>query len=75
MEKDEGFKPDGVELFLNGNPLSEDEYFIENGKVVLKKRVGSGTYELTGTLSKKNADTQRIGFNSCQPKSGCNQRT
>ena len=60
-KKDEGFKPDGVELFLNGNPLSEDEYFIENGKVVLKKRVGSpGTYELTGTLSKKNADTQEL---------------
>ena len=60
-KKDEGFKPDGVVLFLNGNPLSEDEYFIENGKVVLKKRVGSpGTYELTGTLSKKNADTQEL---------------
>ena len=52
---------DEVELFLNGNPLSENEYFIENGKVVLKKRVGSpGTYDLTGTLSKKNADTQEL---------------
>tara|TARA_B100001287_G_scaffold266609_1_gene260742 strand:- start:1321 stop:3045 length:1725 start_codon:yes stop_codon:yes gene_type:complete len=60
-KKDEGFKPDEVELFLNGNPLTEDEYFIENGKVVLKKRVGSpGTYDLTGTLSKKNADTQEL---------------
>ena len=60
-KKDEGFKPDEVELFLNGNPLSENEYFIENGKVVLKKRVGSpGTYDLTGTLSKKNADTQEL---------------
>jgi len=60
-KKDEGFKPDEVELFLNGNPLTEEEYFIENGKVVLKKRVGSpGTYDLTGTLSKKNADTQEL---------------
>ncbi|MFL2638753.1 MAG: GldM family protein [Flavobacteriaceae bacterium] len=60
-KKDEGFKPDKVELFLNGKPLSENEYFIENGKVVLKKRVGSpGTYDLTGTLSKKNADTQEL---------------
>jgi gliding motility-associated protein GldM len=60
-KKDEGFKPDKVELFLNGNPLSESEYFIENGKVVLKKRITSpGTYDLTGTLSKKNADTQEL---------------
>ena len=60
-KKDEGFKPDKVELFLNGKPLTESEYFIENGKVVLKKRVGSpGTYDLTGTLSKKNADTQEL---------------
>jgi gliding motility-associated protein GldM len=60
-KKDEGFKPDKVELFLNGKPLSENEYFIENGKVVLKKRITSpGTYDLTGTLSKKNADTQEL---------------
>ena len=60
-KKDEGFKPDKVELFLNGKPLTDSEYFIENGKVVLKKRVGSpGTYDLTGTLSKKNADTQEL---------------
>ena len=60
-KKDEGFKPDKVELFLNGKPLTDSEYYIENGKVVLKKRVGSpGTYDLTGTLSKKNADTQEL---------------
>ena len=60
-KKDEGFKPDKVELFLNGTPLIESEYFIENGKVVLKKRITSpGTYDLTGTLSKKNADTQEL---------------
>ena len=45
-KKDEGFKPDKVELFLNGKPLSDSEYFIENGKVVLKKRIGTpGTYD------------------------------
>ena len=60
-KKDEGFKPDKVELFLNGKPLTDSEYFIENGKVVLKKRITSpGTYDLTGTLSKKNADTQEL---------------
>ncbi|MDG2368148.1 MAG: GldM family protein [Flavobacteriaceae bacterium] len=60
-KKDEGFKPDNVELFLNGKPLLDSEYFIENGKVVLKKRIGTpGTYDLTGTLSKRNADTQEL---------------
>jgi|TARA_B100001093_G_scaffold275114_1_gene262959 gliding motility-associated protein GldM len=60
-KKDEGFKPDKVELFINGKPLSDSEYFIENGKVVLKKRIGTpGTYDLTGTLSKRNADTQEL---------------
>ena len=60
-KKDAGFKPDKVELFLNGNPLSDSEYFIEDGKVVLKKRITSpGTYDLTGTLSKRNADTQEL---------------
>ena len=60
-KKDAGFKPDKVELFLNGNPLSDSEFFIEDGKVVLKKRITSpGTYDLTGTLSKKNADTQEL---------------
>jgi gliding motility-associated protein GldM len=60
-KKDDGFKPDKVELFLNGKPLSDSEYFIENGKVVLKKRIGTpGTYDLTGTLSKRNADTQEL---------------
>ena len=49
-KKDEGFKPDKVELFLNGKPLTKNEYFIENGKVVLKKRIGSpGTYDLTSS--------------------------
>ena len=60
-KKDAGFKPDKVELFLNGNPLSDSEFFIEDGKVVLKKRITSpGTYDLTGTLSKRNADTQEL---------------
>jgi len=60
-KKDAGFKPDKVELFLNGNPLSDSEFFIEDGKVVLRKRITSpGTYDLTGTLSKRNADTQEL---------------
>ena len=38
-KKDEGFKPDKVELILNGTYLLKAEYFIENGKVVLKKEL------------------------------------
>ena len=63
-KKDESFKPDKVELFINlkgrrGILLNPSEYNIESGKVVLNKRLSSpGTYELSGTITKKNADTQ-----------------
>ena len=60
-KKDEGYKPDEVKLFINGKPLSDNEFYIESGKVVLKKRLNSpGTYSLTGTISKKDADTQEL---------------
>ena len=60
-KKDEGFKPDGVELFVNGKPIKNNEYKIESGKVVLNKKLSSpGTYELTGTISKRNADSQEL---------------
>ena len=60
-KKDEGFKPDEVELFFNGIPLRSSEFRIESGKVVLNKRITSpGTYALTGTISKRNADTQEL---------------
>ena len=46
-KKDESFKPDGVELFINGKSLRSNEYKIESGKVVLNKKLSSpGTYEL-----------------------------
>jgi len=63
-KKDESFRPDKVELFINlkgrrGILLNPSEYNIESGKVVLNKRLSSpGTYELSGTITKKNADTQ-----------------
>ena len=60
-KKDESFKPDGVELFINGKPLRSNEYKIESGKVVLNKKLSSpGTYELTGTITKRNADSQEL---------------
>ncbi|MBL6649940.1 MAG: hypothetical protein ISP56_06715 [Flavobacteriaceae bacterium] len=60
-KKDEGFRPDKVELFINGNPLKSSEFKIERGKVVLNKKISSpGTYELTGTITKRNADTQEL---------------
>ena len=60
-KKDESFKPDGVELFINGKPLRSSEYKIESGKVVLNKKLSSpGTYELTGTVTKRNADSQEL---------------
>ena len=60
-KKDESFKPDGVDLFINGKSLRSSEYKIESGKVVLNKRITSpGTYALTGTISKRNADTQEL---------------
>ena len=63
-KKDESFRPDKVELFINlkgrsGILLNPSEYNIESGKVVLNKRLSfPGTYELSGTITKKNADTQ-----------------
>ncbi len=60
-KKDEGFKPDGVELFVNGKSVKKNEYKIESGKVVLNKKLSlPGTYELTGTISKRNADSQEL---------------
>ena len=60
-KKDEGFRPDKVELFINGKPLRASEFKIESGKVVLNKNIPSpGTYELTGTITKRNADTQEL---------------
>ncbi|MDB9787660.1 GldM family protein [Flavobacteriaceae bacterium] len=60
-KKEESFKPDGVDLFINGNPLKLNEYKIESGKVVLNKKLSSpGTYELTGTITKRNASSQEL---------------
>jgi gliding motility-associated protein GldM len=60
-KKDEGFRPDKVELFFNGNPLRSSEFKIESGKVILNKKITSpGTYDLTGTITKRNADTQEL---------------
>jgi gliding motility-associated protein GldM len=60
-KKDEGFRPDKVELFFNGKPLRSSEFKIESGKVVLNKKITSpGTYDLTGTITKRNADTQEL---------------
>ena len=60
-KKDAAFSPDTADLFLNGTKLRDNEYIIEKGKVVLQKRIGSpGTYDLTGTLSKKNPNTGEI---------------
>ena len=60
-KKDEGFRPDKVELFFNGKPLRGSGFKIESGKVVLNKKITSpGTYDLTGTITKRNADTQEL---------------
>jgi len=60
-KKDEGFRPDRVELFFNGKSLKSSEFKIESGKVVLNKKITSpGTYDLTGTITKRNADTQEL---------------
>ena len=60
-KKDEGFRPDKVELFFNGKPLRASEFKIGSGKVVLNKKITSpGTYDLTGTITKRNADTQEL---------------
>jgi gliding motility-associated protein GldM len=60
-KKDEGFRPDKVELFFNEKPLRASEFKIESGKVVLNKKITSpGTYDLTGTITKRNADTQEL---------------
>ncbi|MFL2665809.1 MAG: hypothetical protein ACJ0NM_00260 [Flavobacteriaceae bacterium] len=66
-KKDAAFSPDEADLFLQGpayrskTKLNQNEYVIEKGKVVLKKKIRSpGTYDLTGTLSKKNPNTGEI---------------
>jgi gliding motility-associated protein GldM len=60
-KKDEGFRPDKVELFFNGKPLKPSEFKIEKGKVVLNKKITSpGTYDLTGTITKRNEDSQEL---------------
>ena len=60
-KKDEGFRPDRVELFFNVKPLKSSEFKIESGNVVLNKKITSpGTYDLTGTITKRNADTQEL---------------
>jgi len=60
-KKDEGFRPDKVELFFNEKPLRSSEFKIESGKVVLNKKITlPGTYDLTGTITKRNADTQEL---------------
>ena len=48
---DSNFKPDAVELKVDGQNLREDEYSIENGKIVLNKRFSSpGVKKITGFL-------------------------
>ena len=57
-KSDDGFEFDDVELFINGNKLNKDEYAIEKGAIILKKRLSSaGTYDLTGTLTQNDAKT------------------
>ena len=48
---DSNFKPDAVELKVDGINLRENEYAIENGKIVLSKRFASpGIKKITGFL-------------------------
>ena len=48
---DPNTKPNRVEVTLDGRPLSEDQYSIENGKVVLKISAGSpGDHKIEGNL-------------------------
>ncbi len=49
--KDPNTKPNRVELTLDGRPLSEDQYTIENGKVVLNISAGAaGDHKIEGNL-------------------------
>ncbi len=49
--KDPNTKPSRVELTLDGRPLSEDQYTIESGKVMLKIGAGSpGDHKIQGDL-------------------------
>ncbi|MFD1094941.1 type IX secretion system motor protein PorM/GldM [Salegentibacter chungangensis] len=49
--KDATTKPNRVELTLDGNKLSEDDYKIEDGRVVLNVNAGNaGQHKLEGTL-------------------------
>ena len=58
-KSDDGFEFDKVELKINGTTLNENEYSIVKGAIILKKRLTSaGTYNLTGTLTQRDAKTQ-----------------
>ena len=58
-KSDDGFEFDKVELKINGTLLNENEYSIVKGAIILKKRLTSaGTYNLTGTLTQRDAKTQ-----------------
>ncbi len=49
--KDPNTRPNRVELTLDGRPLSEGQYAIENGKVMLKISAGSpGDHKIEGNL-------------------------
>ncbi len=49
--KDPNTRPNRVELTLDGRPLTEDQYAIENGKVVLKVGAGNpGDHKIEGNL-------------------------
>ncbi len=49
--KDPNTKPNRVELTLDGRPLSEDQYSIVNGKVMLNINAGSpGDHKVEGNL-------------------------
>ncbi len=49
--KDPNTKPNRVELTLDGRPLTEDQYTIQNGKVMLNITAGSpGDHKIEGKL-------------------------
>lgn len=49
--KDPNTRPNRVELTLDGRPLTEDQYSIENGKVMLKIGAGNpGDHKIEGNL-------------------------
>ncbi|MCB0453042.1 MAG: gliding motility protein GldM [Aequorivita sp.] len=68
--KDPNTKPNRVELTLDGRPLSEDQYAIENGKVMLKISAGSpGDHKIEGNLifTEEGKDTEipvDLGFST-----------